>query len=413
MLRLARKTDILFAIAAAVVYYLSNPRPQYFYDYTFRVAGRLLQGSVGLAGPPPAWLNEFVPADGIWYSVFPLGSVITMLPFAFLQAVGIISSMPSAFLAAVLAGGTAFFLLKISETYPLTTDHKFFYTAAILFGTFAWANLTFGGSWQIALGFALFGQAAAIYYSIFRKRPFIAGCYFALAFGNRTEVLLIAPILIYFLTRDGIFESQTANTYSTPFRPAIAWTRKYYGNLAAFCALPFLLGILTLAYNYVRFGSPVDFGYARIPGVLSEPWYNHGIFSIYYIPRQAWEMLLKPWEFRESFFLPVPNGFSSSILISSPFLLLLFRSGAVSLERKAAAFIAISAMTVVLWMHGNSGGWQFGYRYWMVCLPWVFLILLENARQRLSFLEKALIAYSIAVNLYATWLFNWTDILRT
>jgi hypothetical protein len=94
-------------------------------------------------------------------------------------------------------------------------------------------------------------------------------------------------------------------------------------------------------------------------------------------------------------------------------LLLLFRSGAVSLERKVAAFIAISAMTVVLWMHGNSGGWQFGYRYWMVCLPWVFLILLENARQRLSSLEKALIAYSIAVNLYATWLFNWTDILRT
>ncbi|MCV4933129.1 hypothetical protein OFC23_32155, partial [Escherichia coli] len=76
-------------------------------------------------------------------------------------------------------------------------------------------------------------------------------------------------------------------------------------RIAAFCVIPFILGVATLSYNYARFGSFLDFGYSRIPGVLAEPWYNHGIFSIYYIPRQIWEMLFKPWEFRPSFYLPV------------------------------------------------------------------------------------------------------------
>ncbi|MCV4777162.1 hypothetical protein OFM21_30765, partial [Escherichia coli] len=59
-----------------------------------------------------------------------------------------------------------------------------------------------------------------------------------------------------------------------------------------------------------------------------------------------------------------------------------------------------------------SGGWQFGYRYWMSCLPWVFLILLESAPAKISKPEKALIFWSILINLYATWLFHWTDYLR-
>ena len=50
-------------------------------------------------------------------------------------------------------------------------------------------------------------------------------------------------------------------------------------KLAKFCAVPFVLGVSTLIYNKVRFQSFTDFGYARIPGVLDEPWYNHGIFS--------------------------------------------------------------------------------------------------------------------------------------
>ena len=134
----------------------------------------------------------------------------------------------------------------------------------------------------------------------------------------------------------------------------------------------------------MRFHSFTDFGYARIPGVLDEPWYNHGIFSIWYIPGQAYEMLFKLWERKATFPYLVPNGFSASILWSSPFVLLVFRRGAREKILKYVAWLAIVLLTFVLWMHGNSGGWQFGYRYAMVILPWIFVILLENSPEEIT-----------------------------
>jgi len=88
------------------------------------------------------------------------------------------------------------------------------------------------------------------------------------------------------------------------------------------------------------------------------------------------------------------------------------RFGARDKVLKYCAWAAIGIMTVLLWMHGNSGGWQFGYRYWMVCLPWLFVILLESAPKKLSSFEWVVYIFSILVNAYATWLFHWTSYLR-
>ena len=417
----------VIAAGVAAIYYFSNPKPQFYYDYTFRVAGRLLNGALGLAEAPPGHLNEFVPFDGAWYSVFPLGSVLTMIPAAALKAIGVINDMPAALIVALLAAGIFYFLLKIGSRYDLPRDRVLLTSLGILFGMWTWTNLTFSGAWQLALGFAMLGELGAIYFTVFDRRPLLAGAFFALGFGNRTEVLLTAPVLILLLGREGrgaFIESAGRGSSDEP--PATAggtdlWSellealkglKGSWRRIAAFCAVPFVLGVSTLAYNHARFGSPVDFGYARIPGVLEEPWYNHGIFSIRYIPRQAWEMLLKPWEFRDAFPYLAPNPFSASILWSSPFILFALRFGTRDKVLKYAAWIEIALMTVLLWMHGNSGGWQFGYRYWMVCLPWLFVILLENAPRKISPIEWAAYVFSFAANAYATWLFNWTNYLR-
>jgi hypothetical protein len=182
--------------------------------------------------------------------------------------------------------------------------------------------------------------------------------------------------------------------------------------LAAFCTVPFVLGVLTLIYNYVRFHSFTDFGYARIPGVLEEPWYNHGIFSVWYIPRQAWEMLIKMWETRPNFPYLRPDGFSSSILFSSPFLFLLLRNGSRDKLLKYLAWLAIILLTLPLWMHGNSGGWQFGYRYAMTLLPWVFVILLENSPKKITVPEMIFFTISFILNAFSIYLFHWTEYMK-
>jgi len=406
------RSNLLFFVlplVAAVIYYFSNPKPQDFYNYTFLVAGNLLHGATGLSETPPTWLNEFVPFEGHYYSVFPLGAVLSMIPFALLAAVGIIHEMPGAFIAAMIAGGSCYYLLKIADKYEISISKKILLTLAVLFGTWTWTNLAFEGAWQLAIGFALVGEVGAVHYSVFERRPFIAGAFFALAFGNRTEVLLTAPIFLYLLNRNrrketeklDNDESESANTLNRNIVDAL-W----------FCLIPFVLGVATLIYNYLRFHSFTDFGYARIPGVLNEPWYNHGIFSLTYIPRQAWEMLWKPWRFVDVFPYLVPNGFSSSILWSSPFLLFLLRSGSRDKVLKYLSWVAIALLTFLLWIHGNSGGWQFGYRYATVLLPWVFVILLEASSKKISPLEWAVYVFSFVMNAYATWLFHWTDYIK-
>lgn len=343
-----------------------------------------------------------------------------MIPAALLKVFGLINDTPAALIYALLAGGICLVLFKIGSRYDLPFSRILLLSLGILFGTFTWTNLTFGGAWQLALGFAMLGELGAIYFTVFDRRPLLAGACFALAFGNRTEILLTAPIFLYLLNRGDAETQSSLETKDSEgseknedeLTPRLGVSAVNLPQLAAFCLVPFILGVSTLVYNYVRFDSFTDFGYARIPGVLEEPWYNHGIFSIWYIPRQAWEMLLKLWEVRDAFPYVVPNGFSASILLSSPFILFALRSGSRDRVLKTCAWIAIAIMTVLLWMHGNSGGWQFGYRYWMVCLPWLFVILLESSPKKISPLEWLAYIFSFIANAYATWLFHWTNYLR-
>lgn len=408
------------SLATAVVYFFSNPKPQSYYDYTFRVAGNLLTGKIAFTERQPSWLNEFVPFEGFYYSVFPLGSVISMIPAALLKAFGLVTEMPGAWISAILAGLVCYFCLKIAEQYDVTPTRRVLMSLGVVFGTFMWTNLTFAGAWQLALGFAMVGELGAIYFTVYDRRPLLAGLFFAMAFGNRTEVLLTAPVFFYLIFRGsregekgnrGVGEKrkETSSRATNSPTPQLPNSFTPLRPLAFFCVVPFILGVSTLIYNYVRFHSFTDFGYARIPGVLQEPWYHAGIFSMQYIPTQAWEMLFKLWNWKSKFPYLMPDGFSASILLSSPFLLFVFRVGAKDGALKLASWIAVIILTFILWCHGNAGGWQFGYRYAMVLLPWIFVVMLENAPKKVTIPEIVLYSVAFIANIYATWLFNWTN----
>jgi hypothetical protein len=381
-------------LGVATVYFFSNPQPYEYHDYTYRIAGAMLQGKVGLTEQPPSWLNEMVPFEGRYYSVFPLGSVLTMLPLAVLNKIGLLGPFPSSLLVALLAGAITLLFYQLSLRYELTASKRWMLVLLMMFGTWMWCNLAFGGAWQVALGLAVLGQLGALYFILNRPNPLLAGFFFALAFGNRTELILIAPLLMYLACRDRIKSPREM------FRER--------STLLKLLAIPVALGLATLAYNYARFHSLLDFGYARIPGVLDEPWYRHGIFSIYAIPLNSYAMLIEPWKKIAQYPYYTPTGFGGSILLSCPFLFLVFRPGARDFELKVVAWIAVSVLTFALWLHGNPGGWQYSYRYAMVLLPWMFILLLENSRPKITLIEAVLFALSVAINVYATYLFYWT-----
>jgi hypothetical protein len=403
-------TLALITVGVFLIYLLANPDPRSFYDYTFRIAEAMLHGRLGLTETPPSWLNEMIPFEGLYYSAFPLGSVLCMIPLALLKVLRVINSMPGAFVAALLAASSAYFFFLISAKYGDSLNRRALLALFPLLGTWTAANLMFAGAWQLALGFALLGETGAIYFTLIKRRPLLAGLFFAMAFGNRTEILLVVLIFIYFLLREeGREASQEFSPADEQPRPRLSSSDSQLRMVAEFLSIPLLLGILTLAYNYARFHSILDFGYTRIPGITKEPWYQHGLFSLDAIPTNARQMLWATWRIINHKPYVVPSGFGGSIFLCSPFLILLFRVRLRDRPAMLAVWLAIVVLTFVLWLHGNPGGWQYSYRYAMILLPWMFLVLLDNGKRRTSLPELALFILSVAINAYGTYEFLWTS----
>jgi hypothetical protein len=398
------------SLFTALAFYFSTQATLRDLDYTTEIASALLRGDLGLRQKPPEWLNEMIPYGSRYYSAFPLGAVISMVPVALLQKTSVIHDFPARILTALIAGACVYFFFQLAKAFgseysslrPKPLARRVLLALFPVFATWTWCNLGMGGAWQIALGLALLGETAALYFTLVRPSPFVAGAFFTLAYGNRTELLVTTPLYLY------LFWCRSNGNTVTEFRLACIQRtlRKNGAMLFAFLTLPAALALLTAAYNFARFHSIFDFGYLHIPEVRDEPWYEHGLFSLHSIPWNVHQMLFEGFQDNPDFpFLTFPP-FGCSIFLSSPLLFLLFRAGG---KYRTISWIAIGIMTFVLWCHGNPGGWQFSYRYAMILLPWMFLLLTGNGPSNITVTEISLFAASIAINATATWLFLWTD----
>src|SRR5437016_1094412 len=397
------------SLFAALAFFFSTNAKLRDLDYTNQIASALLRGHLGLTEKPPEWLNEMIPHGNKYYSAFPLGAVLSMVPVALLQKASLIHNFPGHVLASLIAGCCVYFFFQLAKAFganysslePSSLGRRILLALFPVFGTWTWCNLGFGGAWQIALGLALLGQTAALYFTLVRPSPLVAGTFFALAYGNRTELLITAPLYLYFFWQ---CSDRTSALWS---RSMIKQELGKNGRMAIrFLSVPVCLAILTAAYNFARFHSIFDFGYTHIPEVHEEPWYEHGLFSIQAVPWNIYTMLFQGFGSLSYFPYIEPNGFGCSIFLASPFLCLLFREGG---KYKIAAWVAIAVLTLVLWCHGNPGSWQFSYRDAMILLPWMFLLLTGNGPPRLTMIEISLFTVSVAMNALAMWLFLWTD----
>lgn len=503
---------LTLSVAAGFAFFYSTKPLHAHFDYTFRIAQALLEGHVGLKEHPGSWLNELVPWKNRFYSVFPLGAVLTQIPVAILKKMALIRYWPAQETVSVVAAGCVYFCYRLTFVTRMSRARRILIALFPVFATFTWTNLGFAGAWQLALGFSMLGQSAALYFTLVRPKPILAGAFFALAFGNRVELVLVTPIFMYFWlfrVRPVLAATQTvpaldpaassppaeadpeaAPTESiyvpaespevlpaepiadpwpsaasapdpapldpsvpeliadtptsvpsadldpktspdwrpvadlpstadspttapaTPPHPATPWHERHRPALirtAKFLVIPALMLMAMAAYNYSRFHSVTDFGYARIPGVLNEPWYRHGLFSFYSIPWNIHKMLFDGAADMPVFPYIRFYPFGCSIFVASPFLFLLFREGG---KHRAACWLAIAGLTMVLWLHGNPGGWQFSYRYAMIMLPWMFLLIVENGPRRFTATEASLFLASAALNFLAVYEFLWANMVH-
>ena len=119
------------------------------------------------------------------------------------------------------------------------------------------------------------------------------GILFAGAVLCRLPVLGLAPFLIAYLADRIAWERRRHGVpFGAPYGSRLVTLPADLARHGCcrsasrcWCRRGYLLG-LYLAYNAVRFGSPLENGYSLIPGLLDKAQYSEGFFSLSYVPRQ-------------------------------------------------------------------------------------------------------------------------------
>src|ERR1700757_2323978 len=136
------------SLFATLAFYFSTNAMLHDLDYTSEIASALLRGDLGLREKPPEWLNEMIPHGDRYYSAFPLGAVLSMVPIALLQKARLIHDFPGRVLAALIAGSCVYFFFQLARAFGADYS-KLERTSLVrrillalfpIFGTWTWCN---------------------------------------------------------------------------------------------------------------------------------------------------------------------------------------------------------------------------------------------------------------------------------
>lgn len=274
---------------------------------------------------------------------------------------------------------------KIAEAFRYSEEDRlwlsiFFVFSTVLFGV---SVINFSAYQVQALGASLILLSLAEYFG--KRRFWRIGSWVAAAGLTRLTLYLS---LIFFL---------------------LGWRRLRLdrGKLLALCLPIVISGVILAGYNYRRFRSPTETGYRYNVTLNNFPMQKnirYGLLSVKHIPGNLYVLLLKAPEpivedgggfvLRFPYFRADPWGMA--IWFTSPLLLMLFRGRKNEFTR--SALLATLALLIPVTLYAGIGFSQFGYRYALDFLPFVFLLLLPNLGSRLPFAAKLLIGVGVLFN---------------
>lgn len=371
------------AAIAFFVYVLVGP-DQRSTDPYLPLANAWLHGRADLDGTYYTWI-ELALYHGQWFVPFPPTPTVAVLPFVAVFGQTFDTSLTSAIAGAVGVWLMWGLLLQLG----LNRRTAVFLTVTWAFGSeFFWTSVV-GGTHLFAETLAATLVIAVLRLALARRAPVLAGLLLGAAVGARLPVVFVLPLVV------GLYTGLPTRL-GRPSREQVAETAAVgLGMLGP------ALGIA--AYNVLRFGSPLEFGYGLITSrdgesVLSEPWYTHGIMSPLYIPRGLYAMLGRQWEFVEDFPWLHPTWAGQAVTFTMPILGWLIRA---PLREPLAAYALGSAGLIVLveLMHGETGYAQFGYRFIVDALPLLWLVLALVFRRGLG--RGAVVAGIAGIALFA------------
>jgi hypothetical protein len=391
--RLARPNWRLIYLAlffsAFLIFWVSGEGHPNYYDYYVRLSDAFLHGRLYLL-EQPSWLNELIPYEGRYYVVYPPLPAVLMMPLVALVGTGLNQTLVSVFigsLSVVLACVVAKDVLGKDQNSAVPI-----WTAVLFgFGTIFWYLTSVGSAWYLAHVTSVFFLFLAIHEALTKRRPLVSGLLVGASYWCRLPTILT---LAFFAVMIGFAYRGERSKIPVQILKLAAGASVFVG--------------LNMLYNYVRFGTPFDVGYWLIPGVVDEPWFSHGLFSLWYIPCNMGAIFaaLPVFTSEPPYVLPPWTGMA--IWVTTPAFIYALRSKRTE-AITWASWLAILAVASVLFTRGCTG-WGFGYRYAMDFYPFLFILTVNGMGEQLRWHHRALIILSVLVNLWGViWVnkFGW------
>ncbi len=362
-------------LIAAVVYFFSGPMGSGT-DVYVPLADAFLHGRFTIEGR--SWL-ELVPTSGDgWLVPFPPAPALTLMPIvAVMGSQPWYAELPSNVMSSILGGANVALAWSMLSAWGVSVKTRTWLVVAFAF-TIHWWVAGSAGTHHYAQVCGVFFTLIALNLAIRQKWPWVAGLMLGLAAASRLPMGLALPLLLGFYG----------------YRPS--WR---HAELLLALAIP---AMLVAAYNIARFGSPTDFGYARIQGtnglVTDEPWFHNGIVSFTYIPRNLYAIFFQSFDWVDQVPFLRPTWSGTAITFTAPFLFWV-----VAARGRVAVALGAAAVLVLMpdLMHGSWGFAQFGYRFMLDAMPILLLLLGLVWRDRISLPARAAIVFSVAIHAYA------------
>ena len=217
--------------------------------------------------------------------------------------------------------------------------------------------------------------------------------FWACSVGCRPLNVIYLPLLFYLLR-------QNEKTESIP-----RWILRHL----IWAVGPCLIGGSYMLLNYLRFGSPIEFGHNYLPEFVRAP---QGQFSLSYVPEHLLLLLRLPEVDPQTGALVFAHLETNLFLLICPMSISFVISWIHGLRHRVRSdlplLIGLPLLlllhTLLTCMHRTLGGFQFGNRYFVDLLPFLLLGLVswKNADERFDLTQLPLLAIGTFLNLLGT-----------
>jgi hypothetical protein len=337
---------------------------------------------------PPYDLTRF---EGRWYVSFPPLPALLVLPMVAVRGLAVSDVAFSVVLGAL---SVALFYCALLRLGVEERRLGLWLCMLLGLGTPLWYCAALGSVWYTAHVVAVACLCLYVREVLGQNRPVLAGLWLGLGFLARVPVLLAFPLSLV----PGLQDARNR-------REVVRFLLSFVLGLA-----PALLG--QAAYNWARFGNPLEFGYRWMnsPGPLMERQATWGQFSLHFLPENLYTLLVRPPLVSLAPLRIEPDPWGMGVLFTCPALLLV-AGGALAkvvtfARLRLGLWLSVALVVLPSLLYFNTGSYQFGYRFALDWLPLGVLLVALGTGGRLRWWGKVLIMVSVLMHLWGVlWMY--------